>query len=79
MPELQAETTTETDTQTRTEVILIAKHLCGVASDLALRALTSLSPQSFVRSVCLATCCHHACVYSDYVNTAWLTAQGIDR
>jgi len=58
--------------------VLIAKHLCGVATDLALRALTDLDARSAVssRGLCMATCCHHACQWNDYVGRTWLQQCG---
>ena len=44
------------------DVIYVSKHLCGVATDLALKSMTSS-----VSGVCIATCCHHRCVWEDYV------------
>lgn len=60
-------------------VVVMAKHLCGVASDLALRSLTHLSSPSYRRGLSIATCCHHACVYEDYVGSAWLKLRGIGK
>lgn len=47
-------------------VVGVAKHLCGVASDLALKALDQL-PRGKWRGLALATCCHHRCDWTDYV------------
>jgi tRNA:m4X modification enzyme len=50
------------------KVNIIAKHLCGVATDLAIRSLTHMSPNEHCqRGLAIATCCHHACCYEDYV------------
>ena len=63
--------------------VVIAKHLCGVATDLALRALLDLSPSTgshaASRAVSIATCCHHACCWDDYTGREWLVAQGFTR
>jgi tRNA:m4X modification enzyme len=65
-------------------VVLVAKHLCGLATDISLRSLESLrlsstppssSPEPFY-GVSIATCCHHACSWKDYVNPSWLLACG---
>jgi tRNA:m4X modification enzyme len=67
------------------DTVLIAKHLCGLATDITLRSLASYaSPNSqdepqlsrHVRGVSIATCCHHACSWQDYVGSDWLIAQG---
>lgn len=52
------------------QLVAIAKHLCGVGTDLALKALTPLRNQL---SACLfATCCHGACSWSGYVGRDYL-------
>lgn len=91
------------------EAVAVAKHLCGVATDLGLRCLRTLgsndaasqSPgdaaeeargkrqrphqrsyeqrrsngqSSRVAGVCIATCCHHACEWGDYVGRPWWLA-----
>ena len=64
------------------QVAVIAKHLCGAATDLTLRGLLP-----FVNSednhtsqpeidLCIATCCHHVCNYADYVGKEWYHSQG---
>jgi hypothetical protein len=61
------------------EVVVIAKHLCGVATDLALRGLAQCcAPYSSTvgaGGVVIATCCHHACVMQDYVSSSWLARE----
>jgi tRNA:m4X modification enzyme len=71
----------------RPSVVLVAKHLCGLATDITLRSLESLqlcasssaesnpSEDSF-HGVSIATCCHHACDWRDYVNPDWLLSCG---
>jgi tRNA:m4X modification enzyme len=57
---------------------IIAKHLCGLASDLAIRSLSHYkSDLPRKRGVGIATCCHHACSFQDYVGKDWLTEQQI--
>ena len=49
---------------------VIAKHLCGVGTDLALKALEPVKDQV---STCLfATCCHGVCNWQDYVGREYL-------
>ena len=59
-------------------VVVIAKHLCGVATDLALRSMEALPSDATAprAGLSIATCCHHACVWEDYVGREWLAAQG---
>ena len=60
-------------------VVVIAKHLCGVATDLALRSLETLPEGTASRGLSIATCCHHACMWDDYVGKDWLVASGFSR
>lgn len=66
---------------TKALVAIVAKHLCGVATDLALRSLLPLCSSSFTqdRGIAIATCCHHSCQYEDYVGreVQWLERGGI--
>ena len=66
------------------KVVVVAKHLCGVATDYALRALGNLSISSSTspylsssaRGAAIATCCHHACNLSDYCGREQLLEYG---
>lgn len=51
-------------------IVVLAKHLCGAASDYALRAIAASS--SDVRGVVLSTCCHHRCTWSSYPSREYL-------
>ena len=87
-------------------VVLLAKHLCGLATDISLRsAATFTVPPSSTSSssaagpsteralgeggsreggvlssqlggVAIATCCHHACSWEDYVGATFLKTEG---
>lgn len=49
-------------------VLGVGKHVCGVATDLSLRALGRYTQgQGRVQAVALATCCYHVCQWRDYV------------
>lgn len=79
---------TSTSSAVEQPVVVIAKHLCGVATDLALHSVGSFPHIS--RSTCsttqtaaahrvgitIATCCHHACHFPDYTGREWYLAQG---
>ena len=56
--------------------VVIAKHLCGSAMDLAIRAVVQ-SGAAAVSGACLATCCHHRCSAESYCNPAFLSQHGI--
>jgi tRNA:m4X modification enzyme len=52
------------------KLIVVAKHLCGVGTDLALKALEPIRRHI---SVCImSTCCHGICLWNDYVGRDWL-------
>jgi tRNA:m4X modification enzyme len=46
-------------------IVMIAKHLCGAGTDLALKSLESIHER--VHSCLLATCCHGLCDWKQYV------------
>jgi tRNA:m4X modification enzyme len=46
------------------EIVIITKHLCGVATDLA---LLSAQRSGLKAKLCMATCCHHACDWRFFV------------
>ena len=53
-------------------LVIVAKHLCGAASDFTLRAVHSSSP--LVEAIVLGTCCHHRCDYDAYPAREYLNA-----
>lgn len=55
-------------------VIIIAKHLCGVATDLALASIRNMDQRSM--GIAIATCCHHACSIQDYSGQSWIRSIG---
>jgi tRNA:m4X modification enzyme len=85
----------------RDRCVLISKHLCGVATCLALRAAVAMSSgkgeeetkemkdcatksksKSKKNKMCgmaLATCCHHRCIWDDYVNQDFFTSAGFSH
>ena len=52
-------------------VIGVSKHLCGAATDLALRCLETFSasgnPKGKIETILIALCCHHRCDWNIYV------------
>ncbi len=68
------------------KVVVIAKHLCGVASDLAIHSTRDPDLRQgdgvgrrMEVGVCVATCCHHACSWADYAGKQWLQDAGFTR
>ncbi|KAL3660070.1 hypothetical protein V7S43_014992 [Phytophthora oleae] len=64
-------------------VVCMSKHLCGVATDLSLRAIAQTLPapntrnaavSSSFQGLAIALCCHHVCKWEDYVNPDFFEA-----
>lgn len=75
---------TSTNTKPK-KIIIAAKHLCGVATDMSIRSLYTLKeynqnlttdPVAIPYGVSIATCCHHACNWTDYLGREWLDSLG---
>lgn len=61
----------------RTTVVGFAKHLCGVATDYALRCITSNGVLDKTKGIILATCCHHRCERTLYIANKQIQELGI--
>eukprot|EP00978_Attheya_sp_CCMP212_P021562 scaffold63114_cov60-Attheya_sp.AAC.1 len=48
----------------KSNLVVVAKHLCGAGTDLALKSLRDLGD---IRCCIMATCCHGVCNWNDYV------------
>jgi tRNA:m4X modification enzyme len=48
------------------KTIVIAKHLCGSGTDLALKSLSDIAPVGSIDGCIMATCCHGLCDWNDY-------------
>lgn len=58
----------------------ISKHLCGAATDLALRCMVKGNKHAIkTRNFIICLCCHHRCTFSTFVGQEWLLANGIDK
>lgn len=55
---------------TKRDIIVIAKHLCGVGTDLALKALQPVKHE--ITACFMSTCCHGVCSWKDYVGRDFL-------
>ncbi|XP_055551076.1 tRNA:m(4)X modification enzyme TRM13 homolog [Wyeomyia smithii] len=67
-------------------VVGIGKHLCGGATDLALRCLVKANRDANddgkdwqVKGFVFALCCHHRCDWGSYTGKSFLLNKGIDR
>ena len=60
-----------------TPAVVIAKHLCSVATDLAISCVVQQCERenSRIGTVVLAPCCHPQISWDGYSNTPWLEAQ----
>ena len=60
--------------------VVAAKHLCGAATDFALRAVVAARGMGAAPiAVVLGTCCHHRCAWAAYPNHAFLAQHGVGR
>jgi tRNA:m4X modification enzyme len=75
-------------------IAITAKHLCGCATDFALTALESFDQavvagdeRAEAKAACtgprlhgyaIATCCHHACSWEEYVGASWFESIGFN-
>ena len=56
------------DPEPPADVVVISKHLCGSATDLALRcAADAQHAVGRVRAILIALCCYHRLMWNDYV------------
>ncbi len=63
-------------------LVFMGKHVCGVATDLSLRAIAAYVREEGARpvAVAIATCCYHVCRYYDYVGReTWEQELGLTR
>ena len=56
--------------ESKPDVIGVAKHLCGGATDLTLISFKQANKQ--MKGISIATCCHHACDLKTYVNLPYI-------
>ncbi|KAG1678335.1 tRNA:m(4)X modification enzyme TRM13 [Nymphon striatum] len=54
------------------KIIVIGKHLCGSATDLALKSVTNICDKTLVKGLVIALCCHHRCTWDSYVGKHFL-------
>lgn len=52
------------------DITVIAKHCCGVGTDLALKSLLPIKRR--IHGCLIATCCHGICSWNDYVGRNYL-------
>lgn len=58
-------------------VVGVSKHLCGVATDLAMMSLRpDAFPKASLGGLMIALCCHHRCEWSHFVGKDLLLSHG---
>ncbi len=63
-------------------VVLVGKHVCGVATCYSLRSCEqhrAISRQKKLSGIVIATCCHHSIIWDDYVNQEYFIRNGFTR
>jgi tRNA:m4X modification enzyme len=60
----------ESSSSKKRNIVVVAKHLCGAGTDLALKSLHPIKDQ--VKACVIATCCHGVCSWDDYVGRDYL-------
>ena len=58
------------------ELLCVAKHLCGGATDLSLTSILKRQSKWPIQGVAIATCCHHQCDLKTYCNLKFLKDEG---
>lgn len=71
VPCVKSAATAAGDEERQSPVVALSKHLCGCATDLALRCLANAGGP--VDGLCVACCCHHRCEWVSYVAKEFLT------
>ena len=65
--------TTKTNSTSPKNLLVVAKHLCGAGTDIALKSLSNTptigEPSA---KICMATCCHGLCTWNEYVGRTYL-------
>ncbi|KAK6629621.1 hypothetical protein RUM43_003438 [Polyplax serrata] len=63
--------------ESKNAVVGVTKHLCGIATDLALRCIArGKSGGLNVAGVVMAFCCHHRCTWTSYAGKEFLLQKG---
>lgn len=63
------------------QMVGLSKHLCGTATDLALRCMVNGNTgesQLLTKGFIIALCCHHRTTYGDFTGKSFLDLNGID-
>ncbi|XP_039260322.1 tRNA:m(4)X modification enzyme TRM13 homolog [Styela clava] len=58
-------------------LVAISKHLCGVATDFALKCIVRTSPKSKFHGGVIALCCHHRVIWDQYCGKEYFKHLGL--
>ncbi|XP_077462647.1 tRNA:m(4)X modification enzyme TRM13 homolog [Stigmatopora argus] len=61
----------------RPPLVAVGKHLCGAATDLALRCLFPTAKSPPVLGLAVALCCHHRCEWRHYAGRRFFSELGL--
>mmetsp|Transcript_23802 Transcript_23802/g.39144 ORF Transcript_23802/g.39144 Transcript_23802/m.39144 type:complete len:345 (+) Transcript_23802:522-1556(+) len=63
-----------------TQLVSVSKHLCGCASDYAIRCIRRFAElRNSDSAVVIATCCHHICDWTSYTNRDFFVQLGFSK
>ena len=57
------------------DLVVVAKHLCGAGTDIALRGVSKIRDYKGFRGIAMATCCHGICTFAHLVGREQLVEQ----
>lgn len=61
------------------KIVGVSKHLCGIATDLALRCIVNAKLKGLnIYGIVMAFCCHHRCSWKSFVGKDFIQAVGFD-
>lgn len=61
-------------------IVGVSKHLCGGATDLALKCLLNANKEAVkAQGILICVCCHHQITHNTFVGRDWLFANGVTR
>ncbi|XP_018323302.1 tRNA:m(4)X modification enzyme TRM13 homolog isoform X2 [Agrilus planipennis] len=63
----------------RKQVVGVTKHLCGEATDLAIKCLIAAKKEKPVLGALLSFCCHHQCQWESYVGKNFFKNVGLSH
>lgn len=63
-----------------TSIVGVSKHLCGRATDFALRCIINGNSGNIkTKGFLICVCCHHQITFDSFLGRDWIVKQGVDR